>query len=452
MASLGYSQDAPTVSRADYNKLKAELKAEFDAQLKAQREEFKKELAQAKAEIAREQAVPQLVPNHTPLGAKEVFAPLLGTPVITSPGISRLTLTGGASATFTSQGPVNDASAIFNPIFLWEINKNLRAEGDVVFQSHWETTTELQTALISYDLCDYLTLGAGRFANPTDYFAMNLRKDWVNKLPNAPHRFLLPEFEDGVELSGSVPIGKTLLTYAAFVGDSKVSKDFGNRNPFSYPGSDWFNYSSYSLHDVKNTLEVGGRVGFEPIPGLELGYGVETFKEKGTIDGTYNWTTYEAVFEPWGTYYGPVYHSRADHYDVSVRPVLQTVDLNYFKDLNVLRGAIDFHAQWTWSNANRSELPELFQSTLAPFETNYNGGYAQLSYRPTHLQGFLANLEPVARYQYWESHSGHDDLWTFGLDYWLTDRTLLKAAYQYVAHPRSQMSDDSWLFQFATGF
>lgn len=433
-ANLAYSQDTTPVSRAEYDKLKAEHQ-----QLIKEVAELKTEMGEILHERTALQKLssPVVAPvSSAQTSGKEDFVANPLATVVTTPGTSQLTITGGASATYISSGANNDFSAMFNPIILWKLSDYLRFDGDIAFYSN--RGTQIQTAVISYDFNEYITLEAGRFANPTNYWAVNLRKDWVNKLPDNLGAFLLPEFEDGVQVQGAIPIGSTLLTYAAFVGKSDAFRNFPS----------YYNYPNY-VTNVNSSVEVGGRIAFQPIPGLVFGYGVETFKSKGI----FNYETDEYYYYTIGmdTYSGNYFLNHS--YAFSVQPVLQTVDLNYRKELTSLRGALDFHAQWTWSNIvnSSSNPPAGYKPAIAPFDDDHNGGYVQLAYRPTLAPGFVANLEPVVRYVMNDSIGETDEQLTLGLDYWFTDRTVVKGAYGFQIN-NSYPGRDSFILQFATGF
>src|SRR5437764_1168956 len=89
------------------------------------------------------------------------------------PGTTKLLLTGYGSAGFTAQdhGGGNQFAATFNPIFLWKLSDRLLFEGELEaeLESH-DTSLALEMAQISYVANDYLTIGAGKFLNPMNYF------------------------------------------------------------------------------------------------------------------------------------------------------------------------------------------------------------------------------------------------------------------------------------------
>src|SRR5439155_25486345 len=125
-------------------------------------------------------------------------------------------------------------------------------------------------AHLSYVLNDYMTISAGKFLNPTNYFVERQHMGWVNKLPDKPlavYDGLTPESLLGVQLRGVIPIGPTKLEYAAFVANApQLITD-------SYDVSeigilDFDNYGNFGGH-----VDVGGHIGFISIQVVDVGYG-----------------------------------------------------------------------------------------------------------------------------------------------------------------------------------
>src|SRR5207253_6246171 len=88
----------------------------------------------------------------------------------TFPGSTKFLLAGYGTAGFTARSgedPFFDAA--FNAIFLWKFSDRLFFEGELEFEfEDNQTTTNLEIAQISYLLNDYMTIGVGRFLNPTN--------------------------------------------------------------------------------------------------------------------------------------------------------------------------------------------------------------------------------------------------------------------------------------------
>src|SRR6266699_3406805 len=357
------------VSRAEYDKLKAEheaMKQELDA-LKATVQQMTARAAQAPAEAAPEKAVSE---------GKQVVAPApseaateeLRQEVETFPGTTKFLLAGYGTAGFTARSgedPFFDAA--FNALFLWKMTDRLFFEGELELEfEDNETTINLEIAQASYLLNDYMTIGVGRFLNPTDYFVERQHMNWVNKLPDKPlavYDGLLPESELGAQLRGVIPIGPTKLEYVAFVANAPglitAPDDFSELGTL-----DFDNDANFGGH-----VAVGGHVGFIPIPQLEIGYGIQRSKV------------------------GP-----RDH---AVENILQSADFNYVADSILLKGLINFRAQWVWSHVGNFVYDPDGSQGFGPleFNNNRNGGYAQLSYRPSHIDNdYIKNFEGVFRY------------------------------------------------------
>ena len=100
---------------------------------------------------------------------------------------------------------------------------------------------------------------------------------------------------------------------------------------------------------------LGGHVGFLPIPELELGYGLQ-------------YSRVEAGVDSW----------------------MQSVDLNYVRTSELLRGQVRVNAQWIWSQVGRvaydaGDFGGTAGNTFS-FSNHRDGGYAQIAYRPTPRQ------------------------------------------------------------------
>src|SRR5207247_6160723 len=86
-----------------------------------------------------------------------------------------------------------------------------------------EASFALEMAHLSYIANDYLTLSAGKFLNPVDYFVERQHMAWVNKLPDKPlavYDGLLPEGLLGIQARGGVPIGPMKFGYDFYVANA----------------------------------------------------------------------------------------------------------------------------------------------------------------------------------------------------------------------------------------
>src|SRR5712692_7946348 len=429
------------VSREEYDKLKAEHEA-----MKTEHEAMKKELDALKTAVRQmangtTPAAPAEGPTRAaPEGKQVVSAPssqavdelrqevdTLKTQVKeTFPGTTKFLLAGYGTAGFTARSgedPFFDAA--FNALFLWKLTDRLFFEGEMELEFEDEATTiNLEVAQASYLLNAYMTIGVGRFLNPMNFFVERQHMNWVNKLPDKPlavYDGLFPESELGAQLRGVVPIGPTKLEYAAFVANAPglitAPDDLSELGML-----DFDNDANFGGH-----VTVGGHVGFIPIPEIEVGYGIQRSKV------------------------GP-----RDH---AVENVLQSADFNYVRDSTLLKGLINFRAQWGWSHVGHFVYDPDGEQGFGPFSfnNNRNGGYVQMAYRPTHIDNdIIKNVEGVFRYDRLNQlHTpvGFDEQrWTLGLNYWVTPSAVVKLAYEFDDKNGGARDQDAFMMQMAVGF
>lgn len=404
------------VSRKEYEELKAELLA------------MKKELAGLKkakhAESNQESAKAQTAAADTD---KAVAAPSPAPLPEPALGLTNFHIGGFGTGTFEARnGSVSNFSATFNPIFLWELSPKLLFESRLEIEpSGSGTNLELEYAELTYLLNDYITLGAGEFLSPSNVFVERFEALWINKLPDRPlavYDGILPERSFGFQVRGGIPIGPTRANYAFYVSNGP------GLNVFNRARAGTLEFNNFS--DNNDDKAFGGRVGFLPIPGVEVGYGFET-AQPGTQGSTF----------------------------ADVRSFLQSVDLNITRDSDLLKGRIDLHAQYAWSHVDEAVYDPNGTFGFGPisFASERDGGYAQLAYRPTKLGGdFVRNLELVFRWDHLSrAPSGlgdsQEERWALGLNYWLGPGTVFKAAYEW-DNTHGEPNRDALFLQVATGF
>lgn len=323
-------------------------------------------------------------------------------------GTTKPLITGWADVGFADRkGGDSTFSASFNPILLWKLSDRLFFEGEVELELEGnETEIDLEYANLSYIVNDYLTLKGGRFLSPFGTFAERLHPGWINKLPDAPlpfgHDGIAPTSELGLQASGGFPAGPTKFNYAVYVSNGP-RLNTGDDEP-EEAGLLHFDNNT----DINNNKAVGTRIGFLPIPELELGYSVQYARAREG-GGTDAW--------------------------------LHSVDLGYVRDCNLLKGVIDVRGQWVWSKVDDVTFDPDGSLGFGPlmFNNRRDGGYAQLAYWPSKFNNkFLQNLEGVCRWDMVNNPSGapeetgfDEKRWTFGLNYWLGPSTVIKAAYQF---------------------
>jgi len=429
---MARAQDTTTdgyVTRKEYEELKDQLlamKKELDALKKEKAVAPKRESSesQAVADTARKQDSPggQAVGDlhkQVALPVAESVGSLLGT--------TKFLLAGWAEGMFEARnGQVSTFSASFNPIFLWELTPKLLFDGRLEIEpSGGGTNVNLVNAQISYLLNDYIALGAGEFFSPSNVFVERFEPQWINKLPDRPlavYHGILPNISVGAQVRGGFPIGLTRADYAFYVSNGPVLNTFDARNAGT------LDFNSYT--DNNDNKAVGGRVGFLPIPGVEVGYGFETSKPG------FQGTTFS-----------------------DLQALVQSVDLEITRDSDLLRGRINLFAQYAWSHVDHAVYDPDGSLGFGPlaFTSKQDGGYAEIAYRPTKVDtDFVRNLEMIFRWDHLSRDpSGLGDpwetRWTLGLNYWLSPSTVLKAAYEW-DQPSGEPNRNALFIQTAMGF
>jgi hypothetical protein len=351
----------------------------------------------------------------------------------TVPGTTKFLLTGYAFGGFTNRhGEPSSFNAGFVPIFLWKLNDRLFFEGEVEFELEGdETEVLLEYAHLTYLLNDYITVGVGQFLTPFAQFPDRLHAAWINKLPDFPLVFqeeggLIGFSQVGAQIRGAIPLGPTKILYDFYVSNGPRL----NTDDVEELGTLAFN----NFTDNNYAKSVGGRIGFLPIPALEVAYSVLS--------------------------------SSVDSNDTSQRDasvLLQAVDMSYMRDIDFLKGGIDLRAEWVWSRVSRLTYDPEGELGFGPitFNNRRNGGYAQLAYRPYKVKlPVIDKLEAVVRFDNLNQPSGapeafDEERWSIGFNYWLGQSTVIKAAYQ-IGHRDHEETGrenvDSFLIQAAMGF
>ena len=404
------------VSREEYEKLKSEFEA------------FKKEMRQTRTTVTPDSATQE---QFDYLEAElEIVRALAQT---SQAGSTRFLVTGYATTGFTDRDGSNSTfSAGFNPIFLWELNDRLLSETELELEltsgDHGgETETELEYAHASYLVNDSVTVGAGKFLTPFGIFGERLHPAWINKLPDAPlafsHDGLAPMASIGAYVRGGVPVGDSMKGNYAFYLSNGPTLNIGDDEP-EEAGFLHFNNNS----DSDNNKAFGGRVGLLPIPELEIGYSFQYSKVQ------------------------------PDDF-TAVDVVLHAVDVSYVRDSDELGGVIDVRFEWVWSDVDDATYDADGSLGFGPtrFNNSREGGYVQVAYRPSKSGNkVIKKLEGVVRYDWLDNpddapESFDEQRYTFGLNYWLTPSTVLKAAYQMDDKDGAE-DTDAFLIQAAIGF
>lgn len=339
------------------------------------------------------------------------------------PGTTKFLLSGYASATFNSTQDENSAfSAQFNPIFNWILSDRVFFTGELEFELEDDATeVGLEYATLVFVVNDYLTIVAGKPLTPLSTFKENLHAPWINKMPDQPlfaegPTRLVPTSSLAFMARGALPIGKTKLTYSAYVS---------NGFSLSTTGESAGKLGFSNFGDINNNKAIGGRIGFFPIPELEIAYAF-TF---GEVDAD-------------GSGFG------------NINAIVQDIAISFVTESEKIGGQLDVKAELVISDVEDVDFG------MGAFDNMRYGGYAQVAYRPTMSDGFIKDLEGVVRYDWIDQPSGAPVSFTqrrigFGVNYWVTPSAVFKVAYEYsdFDDPAGDLgSRNGVLFQFAVGF
>ncbi len=408
------------VTRDEFNKLLQELQA-MKAQLQATQASVKEQKSEADDTF-----------NDYDKQLKDVN----GKVKKASSGSSELLITGYGAGTYQSTsigyGPAqgdnismadgrtktNAFSASFSPILLWKLNDRVLFESELSGEvaKGGESSLELEYLQATYVVNDYLTVGAGKFLNPINFFVERLHPWWMDKLPDRPLAVfdgLLPESILGAEARGGAPIGNTKFEYVLFVSSS----------PMLMSPDDPIKAGTLDMASVSNSrVSPGGRIGFFPVPNLEIGYGLQVPNLGNGVGGLF-----------------------------------QTVDLNYQQE--AFQGTFDLKAEWIWANLDPYTL-DPSSGAVVPLSdgvnNHRNGGYAQIAYRPSKLASPIKNMEFVFRYDAINLATTalgfNEGRYAFGVDYWITPSSVMKAAYDIDHQNGTGRNGNALTLQYAIGF
>ncbi len=369
--------------------------------LKTSYEQLQQEVQQLKAASATPQPSAPKVARESTVSPDE-FDQLKEQVNALRPGLTNFLLTGYGSTTYSdARNAKSNFTAAFNPIFLWKLSDRLLFESEVEFElGDSSTTTNLEYADISYLLNDYMTVEAGRFLSPFGVFTERLHPKWINKLADKPlvyaggSTMLVPESEQGAQIRGAIPLGEAAkTTYALWMTNGPgLNTDATNAGTLDFDRTT----------DANNHKAFGGRVALFPIPEVEVGYSTE-FARVGAL----------------GTAF-----SKVDAY-------VQGMDVSYVHDSAALKGAVDLKSEWLWSHVQ----PINYGTNGGRFRNDRWGGYVQAAYRPTFGDAIIRKLEPVVRFDMINQpdaapNNQDEERFTFGVNYHLSSRAVLKAAYE----------------------
>ncbi|NMH64990.1 porin [Shewanella salipaludis] len=165
----------------------------------------------------------------------------------------------------------------FSPIFHFQYRDlvMLESEMEIEVGDDGETEVALEYLVVDWFINDYMTLMGGKFLSPIGQFRQNLHPSWINKLPSAPpgfgHDGAAPVSDVGLQLRGGFPLGSVRTSYAFYVSNgpqlvAEMEEEDGEIE-YALDGVEAEGFGS----DSDGEKTIGGRLGFIPFAGFELG-------------------------------------------------------------------------------------------------------------------------------------------------------------------------------------
>ena len=300
----------------------------------------------------------------------------------------------------------------YAPIFLYKHSDRLMFEAELEFKLEGnELEIGLEYADVMYVLNKNMTVRAGKFLLPFGTFMERLHPAWINRLPNAPlgygHDGIAPTSGIGVELRGAFDLGGPRLNYSIYSTNGPRLND-GSEEPEEAGILQFENFEDNNLAKA-----YGGRIGILPFSDSSAELGFSAYSTSGTGEE-------DSQYEDVGAF-------------------LFALDFSYVKPISPLKGIVDIKAQYNNSNVDTATFIEVHEDGDAEeysFDNQSNSFYAQLSYRPTMVESdFMKKLEFVGRYSDFNAPEGAEweeasVQYAFGLNYWLSWRSVIKLSYQ----------------------
>jgi len=312
----------------------------------------------------------------------------------------------------------------FSPYFLLQLNKQFLIAANIDINNSGVSVSEAQ---VDWLATDWLTVVVGRYLTPIGFFNERINHEWINRLPDVPLMFR--------QVSPLISNDGAMLRGATYLGCSPVKMEYelwgGNGIRAAAAPTTLSQVADLENltggPDEQDLKAVGGRLGLW-VPEWGLTGGVSTY------------------------FNGRDSSAAADQFN------LWQLDLGYRKG--------------NWDA--RFEYADNYQQAGSYIGTNIRrrGMYAQLAYRPYHLENrILSRLEVAVRYSKVSFH-GIDptqldptafatpvdvpvnrDQWTFGINYYFYPSMALRLAYE-INHELKPINlhDNVFLGQFVWAF
>ncbi len=298
---------------------------------------------------------------------------------------------GGVSSSVKTNSLANADNYELSPMLLWRHGKNFLVEFEPSFDG---TTLGVNWANISYFAAPGLIIHAGYFVVPFGIYSKRLAAGWIDKVATDPAGFDLPGSDFGVGVSGGLPLGSMKWSYDVSLTNGLQLLPDGE-------------LQGAGVADNNNNKTVSGRLSLLPLSNSSLEIGVSAL-------------------------HGGVADVGSGYNNANV--TMYGADINFVKTIDPL--LINIKGQYNRINVNKQNYASPTDSSLYSFNNKTSSFFGQLSVRPIGLdQPILKNFELAYRYityttpsnSAWGQNYHESD---FGLDYWLSWRTVLKLSYE----------------------
>lgn len=438
---------------------------ETDDEIRDRIERLEQELSALKAQVAADQkgnepppaAVP-VDPVTTPARPETASRRL---PRTDSPlSGSRLLIAGYADvgASFSDGDSASGSTFLagtFNPALYFQQGDWLLFESELELEVTEDAKTEvtLEFAQLDLFLHDNVTLVAGKFLSPVGQFQERLHPSWINRLADAPagfgHDGLQPGAEVGAQLRGAVPFGRSRFNYALAVGNGP------RLDPAGAVMTEGFG------RDDNGNKAVSGRIGFLPLPFIEIGVSFLTAKVEGAIAGAEGGHGGEAAAL---LSVGPASVGDEEMPEGEILPAVRYTLWGI--DAAFTRGPWD--ARFEYLKGIRRAIPVVDDEGM-PMEPipqlRMEAWYGQVAYRLSGItqHRILQNFEPVIRYGQYKvrgleelAEEAAEKRLDIGVNYWFAPSVVLHSAVQRrrftARHEDEGNTDTRFLLQMSYGF
>jgi hypothetical protein len=280
-----------------------------------------------------------------------------------------------------------------SPMLIWRHSNNLLVEFEPSFDG---SSIGVNWANISYFVAPGVVIHGGYFVVPFGIYNKKLAAGWIDKLAGDPNGLDLPGTDFGVGLSGGFPLG-----------DMKWSYDVSLTNGLQLlPDGE---IQNAGIVDNNKGKMVSGRFSLLPFSNSCLEIGVSgLYSSAGDVGSSFT----------------------------TAKVNMYGADINFVKTFNPF--LINIKGQYNRAIVNRqSYVSQTDTTSTYTFNNKTSAAFAQFSIRPVGVDNkLLKNFELAYRYSNYTTPS--NSIWgqnsyehDFGLDYWITWRTVLKFTYAH---------------------